>query len=291
MSKFGIGPTLGHVSHQSSSATLPPSHYLSNSGEHTNNGNATSSNHSNHLPALSTIILSPKIQLKPGNPSLQTSSTVSSSSHRNLITESPSYPVFSKQHSSHYLTDLNAPLTTTLNGTNSVTNHANGETSGFNLPKLNKLPYYLLNLDDLEKSVCLMRTVQVPLSSMTRLTLKNDSSYAHTGSKTKPILIETTDLGLNFLPGDQLIEVNDEVVIYKSLNECKKLIDKLVDHDGVNVLIFKVKTGLVSSELILRNDGHQRVTCNDVLSSNGKMDTLKRVGSLKRLGKYSFFKL
>ena len=294
MSKFGIGPTLSSLNPSSSSsngnqtAAAVASHTAATNAAVASNGiNSNPAIENNPLSALSTIVLPPKGPLKPSAYNTDPPLLIQSST---LPIVQSSYPgSFVKQHSTHHHLAAEMPnppiITTTLNGSNSTAKNTTDQPVTFNLPKLNKFPYYLLNLDDLEKSVCLMRTVQVPVKSLSHLTLKNDTSPV-ISTKTKPILVDTNDLSLSFLPGDQLIEVNDEVVIYKSLGECTKLIDRLMDEEPASIVWFKVKTCLINSELIMRNDGRHRHTAPGEFAVN--VDTLKRSGSLKRKGKEVF---
>lgn len=248
MSKFGIGPTLSNMSSISNSNSS-----LTSS---TTSSQQSTAQQQQQLSALSTIVLSPK--LTKTAPKI----TVTNRAHVNSITYSSST---ARQVSNE---------TTTSGPSNSHVSHSSLAAAAeflhphsvtFTLPKLNRLPYYLIHLDDLERTQCLMRSVRVPYKLLSRVSLRNETTLSTNINVKPPILVDvpvnltnSTELG-GFLPGDQLIEINDQVVIYKSLAECAKLIEKLTEEGaarGEHDLIFKVKTCLLNAELVVKNDAN-----------------------------------
>ena len=142
----------------------------------------------------------------------------------------------------------------------------------FSLPQLKQIPAYLLKPSDLTTDYLdnnLLRAVSIQLNNVPSLKLKSEQE----NKPNVPILIESSELELGLLPGDQLISVNGECVLDKSLNEVRHMLNRLSSS-----FIVQVRTALAASELVLRN------TCDGFRNQAavGENKSLKRAASLRQ---------
>lgn len=120
-----------------------------------------------------------------------------------------------------------------------------------------------------------MRTIVVALDKLATINLTSDDTDAN--QCTSPIIIECSE-NLNFLPGDQLLAINEQSVLEKSISDVKKLVKTLISTENPEPsLTFRVRTNLACCELVFRN------VCDGTRARFGAgSDSLKRTGSLRR---------
>jgi hypothetical protein len=224
MSKFGIGP-------------MVTTNTLSNNS---------------HMPTISNSNPSVSNKSNPNNKSIETSIPNYTKRNSQIINDSGT----SNDH-------------VIINGSGSLTATSN---TSFNLPQIKQAPVYITksNLDYLNSlhGKLLLRNIQLDQSEISSIQFTYDYDYIKMIPSCNnlddlpsiPILIKSSNNSLPFLPNDQLISINDQLIIEKSMNEVKNIIN-----DSSNKIIFKVRTSLENSELVIRNKCDTKSSKNKLL--------------------------
>ena len=186
-----------------------------------------------------------------------TTPTVSNKSNPNTKSIETSIPNYTKRNSQIITESGVSNDHAIINGAGSLISTSS---SSFNLPQIKQAPVYITksNIDYLNtlNGKLLLRNIQLDQSELSYIQFTYDYDYIKTIPSNNnlddltniPILIKSSSNTLPFLPNDQLISINDQLIIENSMNEIKNIIN-----DSPNKIMFKVRTSLENSELVIRN--------------------------------------
>ncbi|CAF0968514.1 unnamed protein product [Brachionus calyciflorus] len=141
---------------------------------------------------------------------------------------------------------------------NSVFLNENVINSAQILPDLKNIPIYIIPENVSNDSVLepyLHRKVYVSVRSIPQI--KINTKHLENGqtesedSRNIPIIVDNLDL--EFLPGDQLMFINEENILGRSLNEVKNILNDLCQFNKEHLIKFTVRTRLDYSDFILKN--------------------------------------
>ncbi len=216
MSKFGIGPTLSTIT-----PTIAPNPILNTPP-----------------PPTTTTVASPKPSKFNGKQQIDQLALPSYSKRNSQILNSNSLVHDFKSNS------------LTKNIVNQLNNGCN-----FLLPSLRNIPVHLNDINQIKfENNNFIRTIRVPADLMDKLELLQLDEDNSDEDLSRFIFISCDpSLGLDFLPGDQLIAVNGVSVLEKNKMDVKSLLEQNHYADSNLNIAIQVRTSLKCSELISRN--------------------------------------
>jgi len=190
-------------------------------------------------------------------------------------------PNYSKRNSQMLIHDLNSSQSTVINQTSKSSNKNQlNNNVNFMLPSLHSLPIYLNDPNQIKfdngQFIRILNVSADLLKKLELIQLDEDETEEDLSS----LIFITCDLSLNldFLPGDQLIAINGQNVLGKSINEAKYLLEQNYFPDSTTLIPIQVRTSLKCSELFTRN------ICDSIyyrkLSSNQNIDIKQSLNSL-----------
>ena len=145
----------------------------------------------------------------------------------------------------------------------------------FSLPPVKQVPIYISSLAELANGENdphgLLRIINLDAQTCAKLHVEKQSESTFiVGHMAK------SEYAHRFLPGDQLISVNNAWVFGKSLADVKHMLNPPGDEKNDLVRI-QVRTNLVNAELVARNTSHGLLRMQDY-----EIMSLKRAGSMRR---------